>query len=501
MDMSSPHNGPPDDRANDASPAAPRMGDAHPTEGGDTHDRRPGGLTTPSIELYSPPMKMTWEMTGLSHGRRASERLVAVDAHAESPHRSPNRQPPLHHAVASPEDVLNHDSLLGAHIAGFRIDRLICNRGLGAVYEGVQKWPSRSVAVKVSPFDGSPDVASRHEQRRKTVQSLNHPHIAATHSSTFESCAGRSVLFQAMEYVADAMPIRRFVISRRLSTQQRLALFREVCAAVAYGHQQGVFHGYLTPHKVLLDATGSVKVVDYCNLLVLGAHDSMSPAIRSRPSRIDLCFMSPEQLLPAPKIDARADVYSLGAMLYELLTGLPPYDVGSRSIQDAAHYIRRTRPISPRKCNERVTPALQDIIGNCLKKDRSERLADAEELLFALDDVVSDRQHRIRSAYSRVLTPPSLHKHARTAFTSIARKAQLPFAALVQQIISVARRNRITTLSSPWPWIGLFLMGWLFLWIVAEIAREVLSPHPVHIHERRSETYLLPPVELPPPRP
>ena len=397
---------------------------------------------------------------------------------------------------------MSHDSLLGMHIAGFRIDRLICNRGLGAVYEGVQTWPSRSVAIKVSPFDASPDVASRHEQRWKTVQTLNHPYIAATHSSTFESCAGRRVLFQVIEYVADAIPLRRFVISRRLSAQQRLALFREVCVAIAYGHQLGVFHGYLTPHKVLLDTTGRVKVVDYCNFLALGGHDSMPPAIRSGPSRIDLCSMSPEQyVLPVSKIDARADVYSLGTMLYELLTGLPPFDVGSRSIPDAADFIRRTRPISPRKCNERVTPALQTIIGNCLKKNRSERLADAEEIVFALDEVVSERRPRIQSASSRGLTPPSPHENAWTAFTAIARRAQPPFAPLVQQIVSVARRNRITTLSSPWPWIVLFLMGWLFLWIVAEIAREILSQRPVHIHERRSETNLLPPVQLPPPRP
>ena len=133
MDMNSPHNGQPDDRADDAMTGVSRMADSHSTEGVDANDRTPGGTITPRVELYIPPTKTTWEMTCLSHGRRASERLVAVDDHAESPPRNPSRQPPLHHAVASPADVLSHDSLLGMHITGFRIDRLICSRGLGAV--------------------------------------------------------------------------------------------------------------------------------------------------------------------------------------------------------------------------------------------------------------------------------------------------------------------------------------------------------------------------------
>ena len=209
--------------------------------------------------------------------------------------------------------------------------------------------------------------------------------------------------------------------------------------------------------------------------------------------------MSPEQyVLPASAIDARADVYSLGAILYELLTGLPPYDVSSRSVPDAADLIRRTRPMSPRKCNERVTPAMQTILGNCLKKNRSARLGNAQELVWALDEVLSDGRTRIRGASSRNLTLPSRHGLAWTAFNAIVSQVQPPFTFLVQQIVSLARRNRIIPLKSPWPWIGLFLVGWVFLWIVAEIAREALSPHPAQLHERRSVKHLLPPVSWPP---
>jgi serine/threonine protein kinase len=182
---------------------------------------------------------------------------MAADARIEASSKSAGGASPHHHSAAARENALSVDSLLGAHVAGFRIDRLLCSRGLGAVYEGVQEWPPRSVATKISHLNCSPDMARRYERRSKTVQALKHPRIAATYSSGVEPWAGLNVPFQVMEHVANATPLRRFVISRSLSVQQRLSLFREVCDAVAYGHRQGVFHGYLTPQKVLLDPTGS----------------------------------------------------------------------------------------------------------------------------------------------------------------------------------------------------------------------------------------------------
>jgi serine/threonine protein kinase len=498
MDMNTPDSGESDRHAENGVTGAPRADDAAPSEDGRARDCEQGSRTTPAVELYSPPL----EMIGLSHGRRARGRFVAVDARGEAPSRSPSGPTPHHHSAALRDNACSVNSLLGMYVAGFRIGRVICSRGLGAVYEGVQEWPPRSVAIKVSYLDCSPDMARRYERRSTTVQALKHPLIAATYSSGVEPWSGLNVPFQVMEHVDHAIPLRRFVVSRGLSLQQRLALFREVCDAVAYGHQQGVFHGYLTSHKVLLDPTGSPKVVDYCNCLAVAGCESIPSATRSEPSLLDLCYLSPEQYVsPASAIDARADVYSLGAMLYELLTGLHPYDVRGRSIPEAADLIRRTRPMSPRKCNERITPAVMSLLGNCLKKNRSERLRSAEDIVFALDEVLGDRRHLVRRANRRGLIHASGHGTAWTVFTAAALKALPPLTSLVQQIVSMARRRRSIYSTLPWPWIGLFLMGWLFLWIVAEIAREVLSPHPVHTPERRSETHFLPPVQTLPPQP
>jgi serine/threonine protein kinase len=197
--------------------------------------------------------------------------------------------------------------------------------------------------------------------------------------------------------------------------------------------------------------------------------------------------------MPASAIDARADVYSLGAVLYELLTGLPPYDVGNRSISEAADLIRRTRPISPRRCNEKVSPAVAAILGNCLKKNRFQRLANAEELVSALDDIVSDRRHAVGRSHSHGLVPASQSELSSKSVSAVALKAQAILTSLVRQVVPFAPQKRSSVLKSTLPWISLLVVGWAFLWIVAEIAREALFPHPVVVDARRTTTQLSPP--------
>ena len=137
------------------------------------------------------------------------------------------------------------------------------------------------------------------------------------------------------------------------------------------------------------------------------------------------------------------------------------------------------------------------LLGNCLKKDRSERFESAEDVVFALDGILGERRHLLRTSNRRGLVHASGHGPASTAFTAGALKALPPLALMVQQIGSIARRHRSIHARLPWSWISLVLVGWLFLWIVSEIAREALIPNPVGSNHRRTGTHLSQPIQLP----
>jgi len=361
--------------------------------------------------------------------------------------------------------------LIGMHIAGFRIDRLICDRGLGAVYEGVQEWPPRSAVIKLWRLDCSPDAARAFERRQRAVETLNHPGIVATHSSGVVPWSGRYLPFAVMERVADAIPIREFVIARGFSLHKRLALFRDVCEAVAAAHRQGVVHGHLTPQKILIDPAGRPRVVDSCNACWAFLDSPSFPAgLSTSSASVDLCYLSPEQYIsPLSTIDPRADVYSLGAVLYELITGIPPHDLRNRSVPDALDIIRLARPLSPRRCNPAVRPELADLLGNCLKKNLSDRVTSAVELAAQLDDALGDRGPGWNTGG---LDLAALFRSG----CDSAAAAVGAFAALTRRTLANASQGRTSGFALPLGWISMFCIGWAFLWTVAEIAHDSLYP-------------------------
>jgi hypothetical protein len=137
------------------------------------------------------------------------------------------------------------------------------------------------------------------------------------------------------------------------------------------------------------------------------------------------------------------------------------------------------------------------LLGNCLKKDRSDRFESAEDVVFALDEILGERRHLPRTANRRGLVHASGLGPALTAFTAGALKALPPLTRLVRQIVSVARHHRSIYSKLPWAWISLTLVGWLFLWMLAEIALEALIPNFAGFKNRRTDTHLSQPLQLP----
>ena len=280
----------------------------------------------------------------------------------------------------------------GANLGGVTIVRMIAEGGMGRVYEGRQAAPEREVAVKVLR-DGftSASLVRRFEYEARVLARLRHPNIAQIFTfGTYKNGDGE-VPFFVMEMVEAARPITRHAHEAGLSVREIVALFRRVCAAVAHGHQKGVIHRDLKPGNILVDAAGEPKVIDFGVARSIDP-DHGDPTQMTRAGDVvgTLRYMSPEQLgVGDGDMDARSDVYALGLVLHEVLTGSLPYDLRGMSFVEAARVLDDPAPV-PTAAIERVARgagcaavdarALATIVATCLEKQPGSRYATAVEV-------------------------------------------------------------------------------------------------------------------------
>jgi serine/threonine protein kinase len=280
------------------------------------------------------------------------------------------------------------DPLLGKKLGDVLITRLIAEGGMGRVYEGLQEKPKRPVAVKVMrPGIVSHEVRRRFDNEAEVLGKLRHPYIAQIYSAGLCSVVGATVPFFVMEYVADAMPITTYANHWGLSIRDRLELFRKACQAVAHGHDNGVLHRDLKPSNILVDPGGLPKVIDFGIARNVDAAGDQLTALTEVGQLVGTVqYMSPEQFTDdSRQIDLRSDVYALGIILYELLTGKPPYEINRKQIFQAAELVGRHRPVSPSRLNKALQPDVDAVTCRCLEKDRRNRYRTAGELASALD--------------------------------------------------------------------------------------------------------------------
>ncbi len=292
--------------------------------------------------------------------------------------------------------------LVGRRIGRYTITRLLGMGGMGAVYEARQEGLSRPVALKVLRAALiSSETRARFQREGHLLARLEHPGIARVYDAGIHESEFGPIPYFVMELIADAMPITAFATRFGLSVRERVSLFLDVCDAVHYGHQRGVIHRDLKPSNILLGRTGSdsapvdpdetssgalaafaVKVID------LGVARSTDvdiplPTLETAHGTLmgTLIYMSPEQCARDPEdLDTRSDVYSLGVVLYELLTGRLPYDVLHKSMPEVARIIQEQRPDRPTAAGPDIAGDLSVILLKCLSKDRDERYDSATAL-------------------------------------------------------------------------------------------------------------------------
>lgn len=321
----------------------------------------------------------------------------------------------------------DHRRLAPLRIGGYRIIREIGRGGMGTIYQAEQERPRRTVALKVMRHGtASRSIQRRFEAESELLSRLEHPAIAKVYAAgTHVPVRGDGgigpVPFFALEYVADGLPITEYAEAHDLSPLDRVELFTKVCDAVHHGHQQGVLHRDLKPANILVDGSGHPKVIDFGVARSLDARAS-GTTMRTEIGQLlgTVQYMSPEQVEADPsRIDARSDVYALGVVLYELLTGRLPYDVRDVPLHEATRIVKEKTPDRPSTVNVALRGDLETIVLKLLDKDPERRYASAAELK-------ADLQRFLRHEVIRA-RPPSLFYQLRM----FARRQRALFLALL----------------------------------------------------------------------
>jgi tetratricopeptide (TPR) repeat protein/predicted Ser/Thr protein kinase len=261
----------------------------------------------------------------------------------------------------------------------YRLLRKLGEGGMGIVFEAEQANPRRRVALKVlRPGLLDPTRLARFEMEARILARLDHEGIARiVEADTFVSPGGSQPFF-AMELVQGET---LSVYARTLDQQARLRLFCRIVDAVQHAHQHGVIHRDLKPQNILVTKSGQPKVLDFGVARTIGA-DLDGPMV-TRPGQLvgTLSYMSPEQVEGSPDaVDTRADVYALGVILYELLTGVLPHDLSGKSVPESARIIAegQIRPLRGR--HREVGRDLETICRKALAREMERRYPTAAAL-------------------------------------------------------------------------------------------------------------------------
>src|SRR5262245_26652215 len=350
--------------------------------------------------------------------RREVESLLAAHENAGTFLQAPAVEVAAHEIVAD-EIPSPAPQLIGRELANYRIVSLLGRGGMGEVYLAEDKRLHRKVALKLLPaqFMNAAEQVRRFELEASAASATNHPNIITIH----EIGQVDGSHFIVTEFI-DGQTLRQRIQSAKLSLNEVIDIAIQVAKALEAAHAAGIIHRDIKPENVMVRADGLVKVLDFglakLTEAVVAKVDSDAAALKKADTASGMVigtpqYMSPEQAR-GEELDARTDLFSFGAVLYEMATGIAPFKGDSIAmIFDA---ILNREPVPPTQLNPKAPAELEHIIGKALEKDRDLRCQSAREILADLKrlqrDVSSGRAAAQASAPTAAKLPARWRKWA-----------------------------------------------------------------------------------------
>lgn len=301
--------------------------------------------------------------------------------------------------------------MIGQTLGHYRILEKVGAGGMGVVYRAHDDQLERDVALKLLPSGTLSDNASRRQFRKEALAlaKLSHPNI----ETIYEFDTQDGIDFLVMEYVPGKTLADRLA-SGALPEKEVVALGMQIAAAIEEAHHRGIVHRDLKPRNIAITERGQAKVLDFGLAKLLPQVNELTSDTLSdtQAGAGTLPYMAPEQLQGEP-VDARADIYTIGAVLYEMATDIRafPDELPSRVIDAILHH----PPVPPRALNSRISPELERIILKCLDKDPGRRFQSAKELSVDLGRIAEPPE----SPSTRLRTPSESQGRKRVVATVV----------------------------------------------------------------------------------
>ncbi|HYF34795.1 MAG TPA: serine/threonine-protein kinase [Prosthecobacter sp.] len=263
---------------------------------------------------------------------------------------------------------------LAPHFPQLEILACLGRGGMGVVYKARQKTLNRMVALKLlaPERETDPAFAARFAREAQALAALSHPNIVTVHD--FGQAGGYFYLL--MEFV-DGVNLRQAMKAGRFTPEQALAILPPICEALQYAHERGVVHRDIKPENLLMDKEGRLKIADFGIAKMIGNGLDEAPASPNHMSTTAAGtpqYMAPEQAVNPAQVDHRADIYSLGVVLYEMLTGERPKE-----------------NIEPPSKRVQIDVRLDEVVLRALEKDPELRYATAAEFRTRVETIARER--------------------------------------------------------------------------------------------------------------